>query len=79
MNESNFSGLFMAASPNCSQQFSLIKKNGLPVCSPICDQWKEFSQDQTVAFTVTTTLSHIFHVVGTVGALFFSCYNHEIM
>ena len=80
----NYSGLAAIAKPmNCSPNFSLNKKNGLPlpvpVCSPICDQWKEFSQDQVLAFTVATTLSHIFHITGTVVALFFSFYNRKIM
>ena len=80
----NYSGLAainFAKPVNCSPNFSLNKKNGplLPICSPICGQWKEFSQEQVVAFTITTTLSHIFHIMGTVVALFFSCYNYKVM
>ena len=76
----NYSGLAILKPTSCSPNFSLNKKNGqpLPVCSPICGQWKEFSQDQVVAFTVATTLSHIFHITGIVVALFFSCYNQKI-
>jgi hypothetical protein len=78
----SYSDLATIALPlNCSPQFSLTKKPGLPlaVCSPICGQWEEFSEDQVVAFTVTTTLLYIIHIVGAIVAVFFSCYNHKIM
>lgn len=77
----NYSDLAITEPLNCSPKFSLNKKVGLPipVCSPVCGQWKEFSEDQVVAFTVTTTLSHILHITGTIVACFFSCYNHKIM
>ena len=64
---------------NCSPQFAPIKKQGLSVCSPICGQWEEFSEDQVVAFTVTSALSHVIHIVGSIIAVFFSCYNYKTM
>ena len=77
-----YSGLAIIVIPlNCSPHFLLSKKPGLPlsVCSPICGQWEEFSEDQVVAFTVTTALSHVIHIVGSIIAVFFSCYNYKIM
>ena len=74
-----YSGLAIIAIPNCSPQFRLTNISGLSVCSPICGQWEEFSEDQVVAFTVTSALSHVIHIVGTIIAVFFSCYNYKIM
>ena len=81
---SNLSSLTLAnysvAKPlirNCSPQFSLSEKTGL--CSPICDQWKGFSEDQVIVFIVTIILSHVCHIIGTIVALLFSCYNHRLM
>ena len=82
INLTNYSDLTQITVPlNCSPHFFLSKKPGLPlsVCSPICGQWGEFSEDQVVAFTVTSALSHVIHIVGTVIAVFFSCYNYKTM
>ena len=68
---------YSANSLNCSPHFTLNAQKG--ICSPICGEWEEFTQNQVVAFTVTTTLLAVLHVLGTIIALFFSCYNHKIM
>ena len=68
---------FVVTERNCSQYFLLNKETGF--CFPVCGEWKEFSDSQVVAFAAITSLLYFLHVVGTVIALAFSCYNRKIM
>ena len=66
-----------AVARNCSRRFAYNAQKG--ACFPTCGEWEEFPQNQVVIFTVITTVLFVLHVIGTVTALCFSCYNYRVM
>ena len=49
---------YIARSLNCSAHFTHNAQKG--ICSPICEEWKELTQNQVVTFTVTILRSQMF-------------------
>ena len=68
---------YVISERNCSQSFLLNEETGF--CFPVCGEWKEFSDGQVAAFATIISLLYFLHVVGTVVALSFSCYNYKVM